>query len=193
MQYLGATAKSVRATLGLSQADMAARLGVSVVQLSKLENNRAMPSQRLIKRYAEISNVFIRYPTKSKQWIGERIKWYTVLPIDCEWLENAFQWGEPPLDSEFGIYEKLKEMFSSRGVPLEVRKSFAGGIHYLTVPWIEKPTQVLDFISELKAWATRPENREKCKGETYTVENWKGRLDLSISKTGPSEEINVPL
>ncbi len=57
MRYLGKTAKRVRKNLGLSQADMADSLGISTVQLSKIENDRAMPSPKVIERYQQIANV----------------------------------------------------------------------------------------------------------------------------------------
>jgi transcriptional regulator with XRE-family HTH domain len=57
MRYLGKTAKRVRKNLGLSQADMADELEISTVQLSKIENDRAMPSPRVIERYQRIANV----------------------------------------------------------------------------------------------------------------------------------------
>lgn len=57
MRYLGKTAKRVRKNLGLSQADMADALEISTVQLSKIENDRAMPSPKVIERFQRIANV----------------------------------------------------------------------------------------------------------------------------------------
>lgn len=59
MRYLGQTAKSVRGKLGISQAEMATMLGISVVQLSKIENDHAMPSPKVIDRYAQVASVDI--------------------------------------------------------------------------------------------------------------------------------------
>ena len=57
MRYLGKTAKKVRNSLGMSQATMAEALGISIVQLSKIENDHSMPSGKLIERYRKIANV----------------------------------------------------------------------------------------------------------------------------------------
>lgn len=40
--------------------------------------------------------VFIRFPAGERasftgDWVGQRVKWYVLLPIDCEWLSGAFQ------------------------------------------------------------------------------------------------------
>lgn len=48
--------------------------------------------------------VFIRYPPRKEpidthQWIGQRIKWYLVMPNDCEWLEGAFNYGTVDTES----------------------------------------------------------------------------------------------
>jgi len=57
MRYLGKTAKKVRNSLEMSQAKMANRLGISIVQLSKIENDHSMPSPKLIEKYREVANV----------------------------------------------------------------------------------------------------------------------------------------
>ncbi len=57
MRRLGKTARKVRSKLGLSQAKMAKELGISIVQLSKIENDHAMPSPNLIEKYREVANV----------------------------------------------------------------------------------------------------------------------------------------
>jgi transcriptional regulator with XRE-family HTH domain len=57
MRRLGKTARKVRQRLGLSQAKMAEQLEISIVQLSKIENDHAMPSPNLIDKYREVANV----------------------------------------------------------------------------------------------------------------------------------------
>jgi transcriptional regulator with XRE-family HTH domain len=57
MRYLGETAKFIRTGLGLTQAAMARQLDISIVQLSKIENDHAMPSPQLIYRYEQISGI----------------------------------------------------------------------------------------------------------------------------------------
>lgn len=48
---LGKTATAVRHRLGLTQREVADALGISVVHLSNVENNKAAPSQALIGEY----------------------------------------------------------------------------------------------------------------------------------------------
>lgn len=57
MRHLGKTARKVRLSLELSQAKMAKQLGISIVQLSKIENDHSMPSPNLIEKYREVANV----------------------------------------------------------------------------------------------------------------------------------------
>lgn len=57
MRYLGKTARKVRQSMGLSQAKMSEQLGISIVQLSKVENDHAMPSPKLIDKYREVTKV----------------------------------------------------------------------------------------------------------------------------------------
>lgn len=57
MRYLGKTARKIRLNLGLSQAKLAEQLGISIVQLSKIENDHAMPSPKLIEKYREVTSI----------------------------------------------------------------------------------------------------------------------------------------
>ncbi len=49
----------MRHRLGLTQEAMALQLGVSVVHLSNIENDKAMPSASLLDRFREVSGVDI--------------------------------------------------------------------------------------------------------------------------------------
>jgi transcriptional regulator with XRE-family HTH domain len=57
MIYLGKTAKYLRERKGLSQRVAAEALGITQVHLSNIENNKAMPSARLLSRYREVWGV----------------------------------------------------------------------------------------------------------------------------------------
>jgi transcriptional regulator with XRE-family HTH domain len=57
MIYLGKTARSLRESLGLTQQQMAERLGITNVHLSNVENNKAFPSQGLIDRYRDLFDI----------------------------------------------------------------------------------------------------------------------------------------
>lgn len=57
MRYLGNTAKLIRERLGLTQVEMAKKLSITSVQLSKIENNKAMPSPKVIALYENISGI----------------------------------------------------------------------------------------------------------------------------------------
>ena len=50
---LGSTAKYIRTMHGLKQKVAAERLGISVVHLCNVENNKAEPSADLLERYRE--------------------------------------------------------------------------------------------------------------------------------------------
>lgn len=57
MKYLGSVAQQVRNRLGLTQQQVADELGVTVVHLSNIENDKAMPSADLLARYHTLSGV----------------------------------------------------------------------------------------------------------------------------------------
>ena len=54
---LGKTVRHLRESLGLTQRDAAQGLGISVVHLSNIENNKAVPSPTLLDRFRELWNV----------------------------------------------------------------------------------------------------------------------------------------
>ena len=54
---LGATARSLRESLGLTQRATARMLGISFVHLCNIEKERAAPSQNLIDKYRELWGV----------------------------------------------------------------------------------------------------------------------------------------
>lgn len=43
--------------MGLTQVEMAKQLNITKIQLSKIENDRSMPSARTIQRYREVSGI----------------------------------------------------------------------------------------------------------------------------------------
>lgn len=51
---LGRTAATLRQRLGLTQRQVADSLGITVVHLSNIENNKAAPSQSLIDQYRRL-------------------------------------------------------------------------------------------------------------------------------------------
>ena len=53
MIHVGNTAREMRESLGLTQQEMAATLGVTNVHISNIENDKSFPSQQLIERYRE--------------------------------------------------------------------------------------------------------------------------------------------
>lgn len=53
MRYVGQAAKTVRKQLGLTQEVVAEVLGVTVVHLSSIENDRARPSAKLLEKFYE--------------------------------------------------------------------------------------------------------------------------------------------
>ncbi len=57
MIHLGETARRVREGKGLSQKAAAARLEISAVHLSNVENNKAAPSRELLERYRALWGV----------------------------------------------------------------------------------------------------------------------------------------
>jgi len=54
---LGKTARHLRDSLGLTQRAAAQELGISVVHLCNIENNKALPSPALLERFRELWNV----------------------------------------------------------------------------------------------------------------------------------------
>ena len=54
MIKLGNTARHLRQSLGLKQREVADALGVSVVHLCNIENDKSVPSQALLDRYREL-------------------------------------------------------------------------------------------------------------------------------------------
>ncbi len=57
MINLGKTARHLRESQGLTQRAAAQELGISVVHLCNVENDKAMPSPSLLERYRELWNV----------------------------------------------------------------------------------------------------------------------------------------
>lgn len=57
MRYLGDTARKLRTELGLTQQAVADALGISVVHLCNIENDKAMPSAGLLDRYRKLYGV----------------------------------------------------------------------------------------------------------------------------------------
>lgn len=57
MIKLGGTARHVRDKLRLTQNQVAEALGITVVHLSHIENDKASPSRSLVDRYRELWNV----------------------------------------------------------------------------------------------------------------------------------------
>ena len=57
MIMLGKTARHLRETHGLTQREVAERLGVTVVHLCNIENNKSAPSPALVDRYRELWGV----------------------------------------------------------------------------------------------------------------------------------------
>ena len=57
MRLLGQTAKTIRSRLSLTQEEMAEELDISVVHLSNIENDKAMPSAALMSKYNGLSGV----------------------------------------------------------------------------------------------------------------------------------------
>ena len=53
MIQVGKVAREIRDSLGLTQQEMAASLGITNVHLSNIENDKAFPSQQLLERYRE--------------------------------------------------------------------------------------------------------------------------------------------
>src|SRR5437016_10786988 len=54
MIHLGKTARYLRERKGLSQRAAAEALGISQVHLSNVENNKAVPSPKLMERYRQL-------------------------------------------------------------------------------------------------------------------------------------------
>jgi transcriptional regulator with XRE-family HTH domain len=57
MIYVGKTARHVRESLGLTQQELADRLGITNVHLSHVENNKAYPSPALLERFQELFGI----------------------------------------------------------------------------------------------------------------------------------------
>ncbi len=57
MIMLGKTARKLRDAFGLKQRDVADALGISVVHLCNIENNKAAPSAAILESYREIWGV----------------------------------------------------------------------------------------------------------------------------------------
>ena len=57
MIMLGRTARHLRETKGLTQREAAEQLGISIVHLSNIENNKSMPSPALVDRYRHLWGV----------------------------------------------------------------------------------------------------------------------------------------
>ena len=57
MIMLGRTAKHLREAKGLTQREAAEQLGVTVVHLSNIENNKSTPSPALVDRYRNLWGV----------------------------------------------------------------------------------------------------------------------------------------
>ena len=57
MIRLGKTARYLRDSYGLSQRDAADKLGISVVHLCNIENDKAQPSPALLERFRELWGV----------------------------------------------------------------------------------------------------------------------------------------
>jgi transcriptional regulator with XRE-family HTH domain len=54
MIHIGKTARYLRERKGFTQAAAAEALGISQVHLSNIENNKAIPSPKLMERYQEL-------------------------------------------------------------------------------------------------------------------------------------------
>ena len=54
---IGQTARAIRDHLGFTQERMAEELGISVVHLSNIENNKSAPSRRIVDRYRELTGI----------------------------------------------------------------------------------------------------------------------------------------
>lgn len=57
MIHLGKTARYLRERKGLTQRQTAALLQISTVHLSNIENNKAAPSGKLLRRYRELWHI----------------------------------------------------------------------------------------------------------------------------------------
>jgi transcriptional regulator with XRE-family HTH domain len=57
MIHVGKTARHVRQSLGLTQQELADRLGITNVHLSHIENNKAYPSPALLERFRELYGI----------------------------------------------------------------------------------------------------------------------------------------
>ena len=57
MIHLGKTARYIRERKGMTQTAAADLLGVTQVHLSNIENNKAVPSPKLLERYRELWGV----------------------------------------------------------------------------------------------------------------------------------------
>jgi transcriptional regulator with XRE-family HTH domain len=57
MIYLGKTVRHLRESLGITQRAAAEQLDVSYVHLCNIENNKAVPSPKLVERFRELWDV----------------------------------------------------------------------------------------------------------------------------------------
>jgi transcriptional regulator with XRE-family HTH domain len=53
MIHVGKTAKQLREALGLTQVEMANKLGITIIYISKIENDHSFPTRQIIERYRE--------------------------------------------------------------------------------------------------------------------------------------------
>jgi transcriptional regulator with XRE-family HTH domain len=53
MIHVGKTARQLRESLGLTQVEMADKLGITSVYVSKIENEHSFPTRQIIERYRE--------------------------------------------------------------------------------------------------------------------------------------------
>jgi transcriptional regulator with XRE-family HTH domain len=51
MIHVGKTARQLRESLGLTQVEMADKLGITNIYISKIENEHSFPSPQIIERY----------------------------------------------------------------------------------------------------------------------------------------------
>jgi transcriptional regulator with XRE-family HTH domain len=57
MIHVGKTARQLRESLGLTQVEMANKLGITSIYISKIENEHSFPTRQMIERYREAFGV----------------------------------------------------------------------------------------------------------------------------------------
>jgi transcriptional regulator with XRE-family HTH domain len=57
MIHVGKTARHLRESLGLTQVEMAEKLGITSIYVSKIENEHSFPTRQIIDRYREAFDV----------------------------------------------------------------------------------------------------------------------------------------